>query len=47
MDISVDEATGQKVYEGMCAELIRSLARKENFTINWMDNFDDKLVNKS
>lgn len=44
VDISIDESTGQKVYEGMCAELIRSLAKKENFTIDWMDTLDDKFV---
>ena len=32
VDISIDEATGQKVYEGMCAELIQS--RHINFAQN-------------
>jgi len=47
VDISIDESTGAKVYEGMCAELIQSLAEKENFTIDWMDTLDDKFVRNS
>ena len=40
VDISIDDATGEKSYEGMCVELIKSLARNENFSISWVDSSD-------